>query len=167
MGTGEASMMAWRMASMLPPVDRSITVSAPRCTAVCSFSSSSSILLVTAELPMLALILHFDATPMAIGSSFFLTCSTLAGMTIRPRATSSRISSASRSSRWATKRISSVITPLRADSIWVMKKPLLRRGQQPPREHQILAEQLGEQQQRYPGNKQKEREHAQALHHVF
>src|SRR5205823_13588492 len=90
-----------------------------------------------------------------------------AGMTIRPRATSSRINSASRSSRWATKRISSVITPLRADSIWVMKKPLLRRGQQPPRKQQILAEQLGEQQQRYPGNKQKEREHAQSLHHVF
>ena len=57
-GTGEASMMAWRMASMSPPVERSITVSAPRWTAVCSFSSSSSILLVTAELPMLALILH-------------------------------------------------------------------------------------------------------------
>src|SRR6516162_3247742 len=61
MGTGEASRMAWRMASMLPPVDRSMTVSAPRWTAVCSFSSSSSILLVTAELPMLALILHRPA----------------------------------------------------------------------------------------------------------
>ena len=57
-GTGEASMMAWRMASMSPPVERSMTVSAPRWTAVCSFSSSSSTLLVTAELPMLALILH-------------------------------------------------------------------------------------------------------------
>ena len=45
-----------------------MTVSAPRWTAVCSFSSSSSILLVTAELPMLALILHALATPMAIGS---------------------------------------------------------------------------------------------------
>ena len=62
-------MIAWRMASMLPPVDRSMTVSAPRWTAVCSFSSSSSTLPVTAELPMLALILHATATPMPIGSS--------------------------------------------------------------------------------------------------
>ena len=57
-GTGLAAMIAWRIASMLPPVDRSITVSAPRWTAVCSLSSSSSTSLVTAELPMLALILH-------------------------------------------------------------------------------------------------------------
>ena len=61
-------MIAWRMASMSPPVERSMTVSEPRWTAVCSFSSSSSILLMTAELPMLALILHLEATPMAIGS---------------------------------------------------------------------------------------------------
>ena len=53
-------MSAWRMPSMSPPVDRSMTVSEPRWTAVCSFSSSSSTLPVTAELPMLALILHFD-----------------------------------------------------------------------------------------------------------
>ena len=38
--------------------ERSMTVSEPRWTAVCSFSSSSSTLPVTAELPMLALILH-------------------------------------------------------------------------------------------------------------
>ncbi len=51
-------MIAWRMRSMSPPVDRSMTVSEPKWTAVCSFSSSSSTLLVTAELPMLALILR-------------------------------------------------------------------------------------------------------------
>ena len=53
------------------PVERSITVSAPKWTAICSFSNSSSMLLVTAELPMLALILVFAATPMPIGSSRF------------------------------------------------------------------------------------------------
>ena len=53
------------------PVERSITVSAPKWTDVCSFSSSSSTLLVTAELPMLALILHLAAMPMPIGSSRF------------------------------------------------------------------------------------------------
>ena len=54
---------------MLPPVERSITVSAPKLTAVCSLSSSSPTLEVTAELPMLALILHRVATPIPIGSS--------------------------------------------------------------------------------------------------
>ena len=66
-----ASMIAWRMRSMSLPVERSITVSEPKWTAVCSLSSSSSTLLVTAELPMLALILHLAATPIAIGSSPF------------------------------------------------------------------------------------------------
>ena len=79
-----------------------MTVSAPRWTAVCSFSSSSSTLPVTAELPMFALILQADATPMAIGSSFLVRWTVFAGMTIRPRATSERISSGSRSSRTAT-----------------------------------------------------------------
>src|SRR5262245_33067407 len=116
MGTGEASMMAARMTSMSPPVERSITVSEPRWTAVCSFSSSSSILLVTAELPMLALILQALATPMHIGSRRLARWTLLAGMTIRPRATSSRMSSGARSSRWATYCMASVISPARAYS---------------------------------------------------
>ena len=45
---------------------------------------------VVAELPMLALILHIEATPMHIGSR--LVWWMLAGMIIRPRATSSRTS---------------------------------------------------------------------------
>ena len=43
---------------MLPPVERSITVSAPRSTAILSLASSLSTSEVTAELPMLALILQ-------------------------------------------------------------------------------------------------------------
>ncbi len=119
-GTGEASMMARRMASMSRPVERSMTVSAPKWTAVCSFSSSPGASLVTAELPMLALILVFEAMPMHIGSSRLVRCTLLAGMTIRPRATSSRISSTGRFSRFATYSISGVIWPPRAISIWVM-----------------------------------------------
>ena len=76
---------------MSSPVERSITVSAPKWTAVCSFSSSPSMSLVTAELPMLALILRLAAMPMPIGSSRPARCTLLAGMTIRPAATSSRI----------------------------------------------------------------------------
>src|SRR5262249_25421856 len=41
-------------------------------------------------------------------------CRTLAGMTIRPRATSSRMNSGATHSRCATRRISAVIRPVRA-----------------------------------------------------
>ena len=68
MGTGEAPMMALRMAGMSPPVERSITVSAPYFTEYCSFSSSPSILDSTAELPIFELILQVEATPMHMGS---------------------------------------------------------------------------------------------------
>ena len=76
---------------MSPPVERSITVSAPKCTEVCSFFSSSSMSEVTAELPMLELILHSEAMPIAMGSSSGWLM--FAGMIMRPRATSSRTSS--------------------------------------------------------------------------
>ena len=62
-------MIARRIASMLPPVERSITVSEPSSTAILSLASSLSMSDVTAELPMLALILHLALMPMAIGSS--------------------------------------------------------------------------------------------------
>jgi hypothetical protein len=112
MGTGDAPMMAFRMAGMSPPVERSMTVSAPYLTEERSFSSSSSIFEVTAELPMLELILHLEATPMHMGSRFWWF--TFAGMIIRPRATSERTNSGAMFSRRATYSISSVITPLRA-----------------------------------------------------
>ena len=67
---------------------------------------------VTAELPMLELILHLDATPMHIGSRFVWRM--LAGTIIRPRATSERTSSGERFSRCAMYCISPVITPRRA-----------------------------------------------------
>src|SRR6266850_5567049 len=92
MGMGDAPMMALRMAGISPPVERSITVSAPYLTEYSSFSSSQAISLVTAEFPILELILHLDATPMHIGSRFRWLM--LAGMIIRPRATSERTSSA-------------------------------------------------------------------------
>ena len=66
-GNGRRAMMAARISSIFLPVDRSMTVSAPKWTAVCSFSSSPSMSLVTAELPMLAFTLHRAATPIAIG----------------------------------------------------------------------------------------------------
>src|ERR1700682_1377481 len=71
---------------------------------------------VVAELPMLALILHLVAMPMPIGSR--LRGFTLAGIIRRPRAISLRINSGAIFARPATNRISSVITPRRAQCIW-------------------------------------------------
>ena len=89
-GTGEPATISARMRSMSPPVERSITVSAPCFSATRSLRSSPSASLVTALLPMFALTLHASAMPMPIGSRFVWF--TLAGMTSRPRATSSRTS---------------------------------------------------------------------------
>ena len=100
MGTGDALMISARMPSMLPPVERSITVSAPYFNDTLSLAISSSTLLVTALLPMFALTLQDSAMPMPIGSR--LVCATFAGITSRPRATSSRTSSAATPSRFAT-----------------------------------------------------------------
>ena len=67
---------------------------------------------VVAEFPMLALILQLEATPMHIGSR--LVWWMLAGMIMRPRATSDRISSPVTCSRLATYSISWVTMPWRA-----------------------------------------------------
>ena len=87
-------------------------VSAPQSVAQRSFSTSSSIEELTAELPMLALILTRKRRPIAIGSSSGWL--TLAGMIARPRATSARTISASSPSRSATNSISGVTSPRRA-----------------------------------------------------
>ena len=69
-------------------------VSAPQRVAHTILSTSSSIEEVTAELPMFALIFTRNFLPMIIGSvSGWLW---LAGITARPRATSSRTNSAAR-----------------------------------------------------------------------
>ena len=60
-------MIASRIESMLPPVERSITVSEPSSMAIFSLASSLSTFEVTAELPMFALILQRALMPMPIG----------------------------------------------------------------------------------------------------
>ncbi len=77
-----------------------------------SFSTSSAMEELTAELPMLALIFTLKFLPMIIGSDSG--CLMLAGMMARPRATSSRTNTGSMFSRSAMKYISSVMTPRRA-----------------------------------------------------
>ncbi len=116
MGTAALRMIRSRVSWMLGPVDRSITASAPQRVAHCSFSTSSSTDEDSAELPMLALIFTRKLRPMAIGSSSGWRM--LAGRIARPAATSSRTNAGARFSRKATKRISSVISPRRAQCIW-------------------------------------------------
>ena len=84
-------MIHSRVVWMLRPVERSITVSAPQRIAHTIFSTSSSTDEVTAELPMLALILVRKLRPMIIGSSSPWLM--LAGMMARPRAISVRTNS--------------------------------------------------------------------------
>ena len=92
MGTGELRKIHSRVSWMLSPVDKSITVSAPQRIDHTSLSTSSSMLDVTAELPMLAFTLMRKLRPIIIGSlSGWLM---LLGITARPRATSSRTNSA-------------------------------------------------------------------------
>ncbi len=88
MGTGEFRRIHSRVSWMCVPVERSMTVSAPQRMAHVSFSTSSAMDEVTAELPMLALILTRKFRPIAIGSSSGWL--TLAGRMARPRAISSR-----------------------------------------------------------------------------
>jgi hypothetical protein len=112
MGTALLRTIHSRVVWMSRPVDRSMTVSAPHFVAQVSLSTSSAADDVTAEVPMLALILVRKRVPMIIGSlSGWLT---LAGMMARPRATSSRTTSASMPSRRAMNSISGVTSPRRA-----------------------------------------------------
>src|SRR3954453_5634567 len=84
-GTGELRRIHSRVVWMLRPVERSITVSAPQRIAHTILSTSSSTDEVTAELPILALILVRKLRPMIIGSSSAWLM--LDGMMGRPRAT--------------------------------------------------------------------------------
>src|SRR6516164_1808122 len=90
-GTGELRKIHSRVVWMLRPVERSITVSAPQRIAHTILSTSSSTDEVTAELPILALILVRKLRPMIIGSSSPWLM--LDGMMARPRATSLRTNS--------------------------------------------------------------------------
>ena len=84
----DVSTIHSRVSWMLSPVERSIKVSPPHLQDHTALSTSSSMLEVVAELPMLVLIFTRKLRPMIIGSlSGWLM---LAGRTARPRAISSR-----------------------------------------------------------------------------
>src|SRR6202166_5278108 len=87
-GIGALRRIHSRVVWMLRPVERSITVSAPQRIAHTILSTSSSADEVTAELPILALILVKKLRPMIIGSNSPWLM--LQGMIARPRASSLR-----------------------------------------------------------------------------
>ncbi len=91
MGIGALRRIHSRVSWMFLPVDRSIRVSPPQRADQTIFSTSSSMLEVTAELPMLVLIFTRKLRPMIMGSSSGWLM--LAGMIALPRATSSRTNS--------------------------------------------------------------------------
>src|SRR6516225_8598470 len=97
-------MIHSRVVWMLRPVERSITVSAPQRIAHTIFSTSSSTEEVTAELPILALILVRKFLPMIIGSSSAWLI--LEGMMARPRATSLRTNSGVTKAGTAARKLS-------------------------------------------------------------
>src|SRR3984893_11028392 len=98
-GTGALRMIHSRVVWMLRPVERAITVSAPQRIAHTIFSTSSSTEEVTAELPILALILVRKFLPMIIGSSSAWL--KLEGKMARPRALSVRTHSGETDARHA------------------------------------------------------------------
>src|SRR5260370_87353 len=99
-GTVLSRKSTLRMCGMSPPVERSITVSAPCFRHRRSFSSAPSTSETTALLPMIALILQAEAMPMAIGSNSGW--QTLAGSIISPPATSLPLDAAATPSRRRT-----------------------------------------------------------------
>ena len=118
-GTGEASMIAWRMRSMSRPVERSITVSAPKWTAVCSFSNSRVDVAGDGRVADVGVDLGRGGDADAHRLQPLRRWTVLAGMTIRPRATSPRINFRLELLAPATNSISGVIVPARALSICV------------------------------------------------
>src|SRR5256886_10325363 len=118
MGTGLFRMIHSRVAWMVLPVDRSITVSAPHLVAQRIFSTSSSMEEATALLPMLALIFTRKLRPMIIGSdSGWLM---LAGMMARPAATSARTNSGViwAGMRWGKRRKTAAVESLNG---WIVE----------------------------------------------
>src|SRR5437867_9563599 len=87
-GIVDSRMIACRHALRSPPVLRSIAVSAPHLIDQLSFSTSSCVPDETGDAPRFALIFVSDARPIHIGSSLYFRCTLLAGMIIRPVATS-------------------------------------------------------------------------------
>ena len=105
------------MASMSPPVLRSMTASAPYFRATWSFWSSASRSTMSLEVPRLTLILTESPSPMAAGSG---SCAGLQGAQMRPEAIPLRMNSGLTFSLSAIFFIIGVISPLRAVSIMVL-----------------------------------------------
>ena len=115
--TGHSFRSLALMASMSPPVLRSITASAPYLMATWSFWSSASRSTMSLEVPRLTLIFTESPSPMAAGSGSW---AGLQGAQMRPEAIPLRMNSGLTFSFSAIFFIMGVISPLRAVSIMVL-----------------------------------------------
>ncbi len=140
MGTVVSLRILLRMASMSPPVLRSMMVSAPASSATLAFSISMSTSQMSLEVPMFALTLIFNPSPIPSGQA---SLPRLFVITILPWATPRMTYSGVRLSASATSLISSVMTPLRANSYCVVnhlnsQTCIRKRGKTTVRHPQIL-----------------------------
>ena len=93
--------------------------SAPKRSAVATFSHSTAASATSPEMPRFTLTFVERPEPTPAGLRPAARCRTLAGMAMRPAATPARMNSGSRCSASATARMASVMTPARAKSICV------------------------------------------------
>jgi len=107
------------MASMSPPVLRSMTASAPYLRATWSFCSSESRSTISLEVPRLTLIFMDSPSPMAAGSASW---TGLCGAQMRPEAIPLRMNSSETPSFLAISFIRGDTSPLRACSMMVLMR---------------------------------------------
>src|SRR5512143_506044 len=131
-GTGHSARIARRISSIGPPVERSITASAPADTAARIFSISSEMSARSREEPTFAFTLMVRPSPMATGrtSRRFL----LRGMTTFPVAIRSLSVAGSTCSDCAARAIAGGISPARARCINVMAYLPFRSEREKPRQ---------------------------------
>src|SRR5512141_3123921 len=131
-GTGHAERIARRSSAIGPPVDRSITASAPAATAARIFSISSEMSAWSREEPTLAFTLTVSPSPTATGriSRRFR----LRGMTTLPAAIRSLSVAGSTRSDCAARAIAGGISPCRARCISDMAYLPFRSEREKPRQ---------------------------------
>ena len=120
---------SWRKKRVFPELERSMMASAPKRSAVATFSHSTAASATSPEMPRFTLTFVERPSPTPAGLRPAARCRTLAGMAMRPAATPARMNSGSRCSTSATARMASVMTPARAKSIcvtslWAVSPPV-------------------------------------------
>src|ERR1051326_9094733 len=123
MGTGELRTIHSRVAWMSAPVERSVTVSAPQRIDQASLSTSSVIDELTAELPMLALILTSRLRPMAIGRNLLVKINANIGNSAVSSSITEEVDKLAWSIRWGADTVTDLSTgaDIHATREWIVR----------------------------------------------